>query len=213
MSLFYFLVLLFILFWTLLGVGIYFFKKKMEKRTNERRDRMTEEWIAKRKEWNEKVNIAKRHLKGDNWRDPNGKEEFVRELFGEKVPQYLWYEIPGGIKLSSQEINRIISQLWEEFPNFGDLEMHRTLRVRNADYFIPMLLDEFPLVQIGYINLGGFIDENEFPEGVVVFSVEGFYPKTKRSKDNSQIKVDESNPDDCLEGRAYYPEERPPLEE
>ncbi len=206
MSLFYFLVFLFILFWALLGVGIYFFKKKTEKRMNEKRDRITEEWIAKRKEWNEKVNIAKKHLNGDNWRDPDGKENFVRELFGERVPQYLWYEIPEGVKLTQQEINEIVSQFWDKIPSFGDLEMHRTLRVRNADHFTPMLLGKFPLVQVGYINLGGFIDENEFPEGVVVFSIEGFYPQ---SQENRQ-EIDESNPDDCLEGRAYYPEERTP---
>ena len=87
---------------------------------------------------------------GASWRDPEGKEEFVNELFW-GVPQYLWYEV--GRKLTKEDIDKIVDFFWGgQGCSFGDLEMHRTLRVRNAKKFTALLLGEFPLRQIGHIQ-------------------------------------------------------------
>ena len=134
-----------------------------------------EQSIAKKKEWNQKVNSAKKRLKGASWEDPAGKEEFVKELFGDKIPRYLWYEV--NRKLTQEDSKKISEFFWDGDMSFGDLEMHRTLRVRNARRFTAMLLDEFPLVQIGYMEFWDSVDEHGFPTGSVIFSVEGFYPK------------------------------------
>lgn len=123
-------------------------------------------------DWNQRVQTVKRHLVGKDWRDPAGKEEFVKELFGDEVPDYLWYEFK---HLNEEEVQQVCDFFWDGRPSFGDLEPHRNLRIRNAKRFTAMLLDKYPLDQIGYDNFWETPEGDGFPTGVVLFSSKGFY--------------------------------------
>ena len=139
-----------------------------------------------KKDWNDCVVRAKHHLVGESWRDSDGKTEFVRELFGDKVPQYLWYEFNG---LTAEETLEVRELLWPErkewhLGHFGDLEGHQKLRIRNAEVFLPELKLKtgkvLPLEQIGYADWWDLVGDDKggiFPNGIVVFSLKGFYPQ------------------------------------
>jgi len=161
----------------------YVIKPEVKKR-NERKQVMTkwdrelenhrEQRRQEKIDWNRKVQSAKRHLVGKDWRDSTGKEEFVKELFGEEIPQYLWYEFE---RLDEEEAQQVMDFFWDGNPSFGDLEPHKKLRVRNGKRFTVNLLDKCPLEQIGYSGPWDSIDDIGFPTGVVLFSLEGFYPE------------------------------------
>ena len=140
-----------------------------------------EESDRERREWNERLGYAKRHLTGDDWEDPVGKEMFIYELFYGKVPEFIWYSLYRGlIEKEKQEIIDLL--LTKDRKLSGNLEIYqdKILRIRNPVRVSYLLLGEFPLMAIGElfpINLEGFAKEHNFPKGVVDFSAEGFYPK------------------------------------
>ena len=146
------------------------YQMEFDQREKERRQRKLE--------WNQRVCHAKRHLVGaKDWRDPHGKNEFVRELFGDKVPGYLWYEFNG---LTADETAEVLKIFWPPGrPSFGDLEGHRNLRIRNAKVFVPEIQlnvgKTLALDQIGHVQYWETIDEDGFPDGAVLFSLKGFY--------------------------------------
>ncbi|MDD2913102.1 MAG: hypothetical protein PHH17_02335 [Candidatus Pacebacteria bacterium] len=171
---------------TVLVFALFFFAfrvfTRLQKEKEETRRRVEEmkswhmEARKKKVEWNKKIRSAKHLLESaKNWRDPEGKEDFLRELYG-GVPQYLFYEISRD--LTDEEVQKIVLFFWgDEGGSFGDLERHNSLRVRNAKRFTALLLEEFPLIQAGHCQAWETTDEDGFPEGVVLFSAEGFYPK------------------------------------
>lgn len=134
-------------------------------------------WAEERRQWNSRVQVARRHLNANDWRDPFGKANFVYELFGDSVPQYLWYEFSG---LTAEETAECWAMFWPgSRPNFGDWEGHEMLRVRNAEVFLPEVRLStgrvLPLEQIGHAQ---WWDAGEgFPVGCVRFSREGFLEK------------------------------------
>lgn len=130
-------------------------------------------WLKERLEWNKKVNRAKQHLKGADWRDPAGKLEFITELYGNDIPDYLCYEVKR--PLTEEEVREIVDFYWDGEPNPEGIETRQNLGIRNPRRFTPMLLDEFPLIQVGYIPWWESIDEHGFPDKTVLFSAEGFY--------------------------------------
>lgn len=109
--------------------------------------------------WNEKINRLK---KEKNWQ----REELVKELYG-GVPKYLFYEVKR--KLTREETEELINYFWDGERDFGDLEMHKNLRIRNAKRFTSLLFGEFPLVQAGHCQPWQTIDKEGFPEGVITF--------------------------------------------
>lgn len=173
-------VVVFFLASSLLALRIFARLQKKREETKKRVEDM-KSWhkeARKRKvDWNDKVRSAKHFLQGaKNWRDPEGKEDFLKELY-EGVPQYLFYEISRD--LTEEEVKKIVLFFWgDNGGNFGDLERHLSLRVRNAKRFTPLLLNEFPLLQAGHCQPWETTDKDGFPEGVVLFSAKGFYPES-----------------------------------
>lgn len=114
-----------------------------------------------------KIEEAKKLLKGKNWRDPAGKKEFVQALYGDVVPEYLWYEI-GDLRPSNEELKFLKHFFWgERGPSFGDIELHRSmnrgirvlLRIRKPKKFIEEIVvggKPCPLHQIGHSDIFGF---------------------------------------------------------
>lgn len=135
----------------------------------------------KKRQWNQKVDKAKENLVGANWRDPIGKTEFVRDLFGDEVPQYLWYELDD---LTAEEVAEIYEIFWPSSGrSFGDFEAHSMLRIRRAEVFQAEIKlstgKSLPLEQIGHAQFWELIDDDGFPDGTVLFSMKGFYKNTK----------------------------------
>ena len=134
-------------------------------------------WDGERREWNRKVSLAKRYLTGTNWRDHDGKIEFVQELWGgDKVPQYLWYEFSG---LTAEETAECWKLFWPHSrPCLGDWEGHSMLRVRNAKVFLAEVMlstgKVLVLEQVGHAQW--WASGEGFPVGCVRFSRNGFYP-------------------------------------
>ena len=149
--------------------------RALVKRHREIQERIAEhnEWVRQRDQeraaWRDKIADARCLLSGGNsWRDPVGKAAFVRQVFGEGVPSYLWYEVTED--LSPEDVKAICLMFWGGQPQFGDFEMHRSLRIRNAKHFLSeIVLDDgrrFPLRQVGHADI--FFEEGD-PD-VIVFS-------------------------------------------
>jgi len=155
-------------------VAVMFLVSKTRSRKNqENLDRlMREAYLVKEKErkerWEERVEKNRHLLTGETWRDPDGKAYFVSALYGNNVPDYLWYSIGTNIRLVSNEdgggvqLVRTIELLFfpNKIPDFGDIEFHYSnysevgllLRVRNARNFaieIEYYGSIFPLYQVG----------------------------------------------------------------
>ena len=109
--------------------------------------------------WLDKLESLKHLLTGEDWTSPDGKKEFVRQIFGDRVPMYLWYVMSE--KLSDIEVRYIVTLFWPTSePTFGDVELHgKKLRIRNAEKFLSEveLFDntKLPLCQVGYSQFGG----------------------------------------------------------
>lgn len=129
-------------------------------------------WADEEHSWNRRVREAAIKFLADakDWRDPVGKHGFVQELFGDKVPQYLWYEFSD---LTAEETSEICDLFWAGQPSFGDLEGHHNLRVRNAKVFLAEVRlstgKVLALDQVGYAGYKKFTDEL-FPTNCVSFS-------------------------------------------
>jgi hypothetical protein len=151
-------------------------KSEQEARWRRESEADSERWRKEKREWNRKVQLAKCHLVGaKDWRDSYGKEEFVKELYGDTVPQYLWYAFS---RLNEGETSEVVKIFWaNSYPNFGDLEGHSMLRVRNAKAFhaeVKLCSGKvLVLEQIGHAQWWEDPAEG-FPVGVVRFSQEGF---------------------------------------
>lgn len=140
--------------------------------------------VQKELTWNARVRHATRHLVGaKDWRDAVGKREFVQELFGDKVPQYLWYEFSG---LTAEETGEVWNLFWGGQPGFGDLEGHGKLRIRSAKVFLTEVRlstgKVLALEQVGHAGYGKFTDE-PFSEDCVLLSREGLYPNTPKQSE------------------------------
>lgn len=152
-------------------------------------------WAEEECDWNRRVReVAVKFLSGvEDWHDPKGKEEFVRELWGDKIPQYLWYEFDG---LSAEETAEVFKIFWPTGrPSFGDLEGHRNLRIRNAEVFIVDVYlstgTVLVLDQVGYAGYGKFTDE-PFPTNCVSFSQLEVYGKPEGE---SELELDLDSPE------------------
>jgi len=118
--------------------------------------------------WIQQVEKNRHLLVGETWRNPCGKAEFVSALYGDKIPDYLWYSLGQEIRLASSEdddgleLERIIKTLFLPGENlsFGDIEFYHSaypeagllLRIRNAKNFASEIRcngNIFPLYQIG----------------------------------------------------------------
>jgi len=143
-------------------------KVREERKEFEAKMASTLVWIKEAKqEWRQRVKNAQHLLTGKDWRDPEGKEEFVRQVYRGEVPQYLWYAI-GDEELSGDDCAAIITSFWEEGGcGFGDIELHHSnfseigvgLRIRNPQKFASEITvggSECPLYQTG--NSEGLCD-------------------------------------------------------
>lgn len=125
-----------------------------------------EKLAKKMANWQQKVAAASHLLTGQDWRDPAGKTEFVQAVYGEAVPEYLWFALDDGVA-EDQAWDDVVALFWGEGnrPQPGDLELHRSgnkeiglaLRVRFPKNFAPefCLGDKVcPLYQTGYSYFG-----------------------------------------------------------
>jgi len=118
-----------------------------------------------------RIRAAARHLSGD-WRSPEGKEAFVKELYDGRRPSYLWFAVPAE-RVEAEDVQRLRDIFWPQGgPDFGDLELHPSgrdgvvagLRIRDPE----VLLVEVevggqvcPLYQVGHADMFGMPDEAE----------------------------------------------------
>jgi len=117
-------------------------------------------------DWQQQVASASHLLTGTDWRDPAGKLEFVKAVYGQ-VPEYLWYTLGEGM-FEEQAWDGVEGIFWgaeRSRPQPGDLELHRSgsheiglaLRVRFPKNFVAEfhLGDKVcPLYQTGYSYFG-----------------------------------------------------------
>ena len=138
-------------------------RKEFEARMASTLARIKEE----KQEWRQRVKNAQHLLTGKDWRDPAGKDDFVREVYKGEIPQYLWYAI-GDKEFTDDDCDAIITFFWGEGGcGFGDIELHRSnfseigvgLRIRNPQKFASEITvggSECPLYQTG--NSDGLCD-------------------------------------------------------
>ncbi len=125
---------------------------------------------AQQETWRQKVASARRLLTGPDWRHPGGKQEFVTEVYGGKVPTYLWYAI-GNRRPSEEESRTIAEFFWgKEFPpNYTDWELHRSqnrgvgtaMRIRHPRQFAAEIIVggmPCPLYLAGYADMFGYAE-------------------------------------------------------
>lgn len=117
------------------------------------------------KEWKKKIADALHFLKGSSWRDSSGKEQFVKTLYEEKIPDYLWYAI-GFNRATGEEFLEICRFFWNrDDAEFGNFEVHvschkeigKALRIRDAKRFAAEITfggKKCPLYQIGHSMFG-----------------------------------------------------------
>lgn len=118
---------------------------------------------VQKQEWERRIENARRWLTGADWKDPAGKEAFVKEVYMGKVPQYLWYAMGSMQAFGADTCQELGAMFWEntEGISFGDLEVHVSLlpgigyglRIRNPKRFQAEILIEgvkCPLYQTGY---------------------------------------------------------------
>lgn len=131
----------------------------------------TGERIATRRaKWQQKIAGVRHLLTGATWRDLDGKSDFVKTLFGDGMPDYLWYAV-GELQMREEEMACICSHFWpEKGPAFGDIELHKSqneglgalLRIRSPKEFSANIIvggHVCPLYQIGAADFFGELDE------------------------------------------------------
>lgn len=141
-------------FWWLIGYD------EVHPMERERAARQAED-EAQEQAHQQKINGAHHLLTGVSWRDSAGKEDFVRDVYGDEPPRYIWYAL-GDNQLSEEE-NEALAQLFylNSDPRWGDLELHRSinkelgtvLRVRNPQRVVAEITvggQACPLYQTGH---------------------------------------------------------------
>lgn len=119
---------------------------------------------VKRANWQRRIDSAEHLLTGSSWRDPEGKVEFVLDVYQE-VPDYQWYALGSIESLNEEEIKFILWKVGIKNPGFGDIELHRSsnpgvgtaLRVRNATKIASTITirdQDCPLYQTGHSFMG-----------------------------------------------------------
>lgn len=126
--------------------------------------------VARRENHRQRISHARRLLTGNTWRNPDGKEAFVYEVYEGKVPKYLWYAL-GEWELSEEDNKAIVGMFWGDLsPSFGDYELHRShcpevgvgLRIRNPKQVaveIEVAGKKCPLYQTGHSDPFGYVSE------------------------------------------------------
>ena len=124
-----------------------------------------DQYRKEKEEWQERIYSLSHLLKGSSWQDSVGKEEFLRELYGDDLPQYLWYAV-NGRRASQKELRRIYETFWgKKEPSFGDFEelvsynseVGTVLRIRNPENFAAEITvggKTAPLYQAGHSMFG-----------------------------------------------------------
>lgn len=75
------------------------------------------------------------------------KQRLITEAWGDRIPDYLWYDI-GNVKILTVEEDEAITTAFftPRKPSFGDVEMHHSqhidgtcLRIRHARHLLPLI--------------------------------------------------------------------------
>lgn len=135
-------------------IGVAQWARRQPKQTDE--DQARGEYLKEIQAWEAKIEQF-RHLLGDDIKSAEGKAEFVKALYGDEVPMYLWYGIPSEVQAGDGP--KICEMFWgENGPHFGDFERHGDgLRIRNPKVFLPEIVlgeRKFFLYQVGYTHFG-----------------------------------------------------------
>ena len=129
-----------------------------------------------REEWRNRIDNSKHLLTGISWQDSEGKREFIEELFGYHIPDFLWYAVGKfTTPLTEEELKEISRIFWYgevpfscgyEFIKTHDPEIGTALCIRNAKDLVAEVIvggKVCPLYQIGNLILG------RAEEGCVIF--------------------------------------------
>lgn len=93
-----------------------------------------------------KIEAALPMLTGSGWKDPKGKEAFIREVYNGRVPSHLCYAVSGIVHLTREDVEIITNLFWDVGRlNPGDIELcvatsskgGTLLHIRKAQKFLP----------------------------------------------------------------------------
>jgi len=157
----------------LLGASVeivaYYFNKKRREQQAEFDRRVNEDNYqreCRNRQWDRATrSAASRYLVGKDWMDLEGLPEFMRELYGQNLPDCLWYAFMDekNEPLTEDEYAQICQMFWQTVrAGFGDMEVHgRVLRIRSPRVIMDgIYLPGRPalrLCQIGYATYPGVV--------------------------------------------------------